>query len=147
MIVLVLCRTVFEVFIDGLLYRLMERRYTDGNLIYAVMGRTKYEAKLKIIQDMTGNNLKELARKAGYGNLTKTLEELTAKRNRFLHDGISTKPKVEKLGRFEISKPVPLGPEDVLQAVNFAIDAVGFFARTFSENNKWVHPFEDDGFY
>lgn len=143
-IVLVLCRTIFEVFIDGLLYRLMERRYTAGDLIDAVMSRTKYETKLKMIRDMTGKKLKELAEKAGYDKLTATLHELNDKRNRFLHDGIATKPKAEQIGRYQIFKPEPLGDEDVLQAVQFAIDTVGFFAKTYSDNGKWIYPFEED---
>jgi hypothetical protein len=146
-IVLVLCRTVFEVFIDVLLYRLMERRFTDGDLAYAVMSCTRYDAKVKIIQDITGKKLKDLARKAGYDDLTQTLNELTSKRNKFLHEGISTKSKFDEFGHFIIPKPVPLGAEDVLQAVNFAIDAVGFFAKTFSDNSKWCNPFEDDGIF
>lgn len=143
-LVLVLSRTIFEVMIDALLYRLMEHRYTAPEISDSVMGDTNYQTKLRIIRDITGNNLKELAKKAGYDKLTSTLEELTNKRNAFLHEGIATKPeKVNLFGKFSIVRQKPLGDEDVLQAINFTIDAIDFFAKIFSENGKWIYPFEE----
>lgn len=73
-LVLILTRTIFEVMVDGLLIRLMERRFTSADLSDAVMERTKYHTKLNIIQDITGKNLKGLAKKAGYPKLTSRLE-------------------------------------------------------------------------
>ena len=143
-LVFVLSRTIFEVMIDTLLYRLMEHRYTAPEISDSVMGDTNYQTKLRIIRDITGKNLKELAKKAGYDKLTATLKELTNKRNAFLHEGIATKPeKVDLFGKFSIVRQEPLGDEDVLQAINFTIDAIDFFAKTFSENGKWIYPFEE----
>ena len=144
-LVLVLSRTIFEVMIDALLYRLMEHRYTDPEISDSVMGNTNYQTKLKIIRDITGKNLKELAKKSGHGKLTVTLEELTNKRNAFLHDGIATKPeKFDFAGRISTVRQKPLGDEDALQAINLTIDAIDFFAKIFSENGKWISPFEED---
>lgn len=144
-LVLVLSRTIFEVMIDALLYRLMERRYTPDEVIESMMGVTNYQTKLKIIGDLTGKNLKELAIKAGYGNLTASLQELTNKRNVFLHEGIATKPEKIKLSEsYTTVRQKPLGDEDVLQAINFTIDSIDFFAKTFSDNGKWIYPFDKD---
>jgi hypothetical protein len=141
---LVLSRTIFEVMIDALLYRLMERRYTASEISDSVMGNTNYQTKLKIIHDITGKNLKELAKKAGHDNLTATLEELTSKRNAFIHEGIATKPeRVVLASKFSIVKQKPLGDQDALQAINFTIDAIDFFAKIFSEYWNWVYPFDE----
>jgi hypothetical protein len=146
-LVLVLCKTIFEVMIDGLLYRIMERRFTDSGIIDSVMGATNYNTKMKIVRDITGKNLKDLAKKTGHEDLTKTLEELTNKRNDFLHEGIATKPeKVDVSGLFQTFKPVPLGDVDVLKAIIFAIDTIDFFAKTFSDHGEWIYPF-DEGDY
>ena len=108
------------------------------------MGETNYQTKLKIIRDITGKNLKTLAQKAGYNKLTATLKELTDKRNAFLHEGIATKPeKVNLFEEYTTVRQKPLGDEDVLQAINFTIDAIDFFAKTFSENGNWIYPFEE----
>ncbi len=147
-IALVLCRTIFEVMVDGLLYRLMERRYTDTQIIYSVMALMGYQKKLMLVQDITGKSLKELTKKAGHDGLTKTLHELTEKRNAFLHDGIATKPeKVVIQGLFETTRHVELGAEDLLRAVNFAIDTIDFFAKTYSDNGEYIYPFEEDREY
>ena len=143
-LVLVLSRTVFEVMIDALLYRLMEHRYTAPEIVDSVMGNTNYQTKVRIIRDITGKNLKELARKSGHDKLTATLEELTNRRNAFLHEGIAAKPeKVDLAGKFSTVRQKPLGDEDALQAINFTIDAIDFFAKTFSENGNWIYPFEE----
>ena len=143
-LVLVLSRTIFEVMIDALLYRLMERRYTASEISDSVMSNTNYQTKLKIIRDITGKNLKELAKKAGHDKLTARLAELTNKRNVFLHEGIATKPEeVDLADKFSIVRQKPLGDEDALQAINFTIDAIDFFAKTFSENGNWIYPFEE----
>lgn len=143
-LVLVLSRTIFEVMIDALLYRLMEHRYTAPEISDSVMGETNYQTKLRIIRDITGKNLKELTKKAGYEKLTTTLEELTIKRNAFLHDGNATKQeKVDLFGKFTTFRQKPLGDEDLLKAINFTIDTIDLFAKTFSENGNWIHPFEE----
>ncbi len=141
---LVLSRTIFEVMIDALLYRLVERRYTASEIGDSVMSNTNYQTKLKIIRGITGKSLKNSAKEAGHDKLTATLEELTDKRNAFIHEGIATKPeKVDLFGNFSIVKQKPLGDDDALQAINFTIDAIDFFAKTFSENGDWISPFEE----
>jgi hypothetical protein len=141
---LVLSRTVFEVMIDTLLYRLMEHRYTAPEISDSVMGNTNYQTKLRIIRDITGKSLKELAKKSGHDKLTATLEELTNKRNAFLHQGIATKPEeVDLGGKYSTFRQKPLGGEDSLRAIDFTIDAIDFFAKTFSENGNWFYPFEE----
>ncbi len=142
-LVLVLSKTIFEVMIDWLLYRLMERRYTSGDICESVMERTTYQKKLGIITDITGKKLKELTKKAGYEGLMATLEELTKKRNAFLHDGIMTKPeRDDSFKPLPMFRQKPLGDEDVLQAINFAIDTTDFFAKTFSDNGEYIPVFD-----
>lgn len=45
--------------------------------------------------------------------------------------------------RVTITEEKPLGTEDVLDAINFAIDTIDFFAKTFTDNGQWIHPYEE----
>lgn len=142
-LVLVLSRTIFEVMVDGLLYRLMECRATEPEIIETVVDRVRYEPKLKIITDITGKTIKELAKNADYNGLMATLNELNMKRNYFLHEGITTKPlKATLSGNVEITQAVPLSDEDMLKAVNFTIDTIDFFAKVFSDYGKPIDIYE-----
>jgi len=146
-LVLVLSCTVFEAMVEGLVFRLLERRHTYPEICEAIVDATEYHSKMRIIHSLTGEKLRSLATTAGYDKLLGTLEEIKHKRNSFLHTGVAMKvemveSKIDKLFTFPQHKELDV--EDIKQALEFTIDTVHCFAKVYSEFGKYVYIDEPD---
>lgn len=141
-LVLVLSCTVFEVLVEDLVFRLLERRHTYPEVCEAVMDATGYHLRMRMIETITGKKLKALAKSFGYDQLMKTLEEIKDKRNSFLHGGVAKKvemveSKFDKKYKFPEFKE--LDDEDIKQALDFTIDTINCFAKIYTEHGKYIH--------
>lgn len=146
-LVLVLSCTVFEVLVEDLVLRLLERRHTFAEIIDAVMDATDYRLRMRMIETITGKKLKALAKSFGYDELFKTLDEIKSKRNSFLHAGVAKKVEMVEFTfdkKYKFPKFRELDDEDIKQALDFTIDTVNCFAKVYSEFGKYVYIDEHD---
>jgi len=136
-LVLTLVCTVYEIMVDGFLYRLLERRHCDPNICYAVVDIMEHRHKLDMIEELTYKKIGELAKEMKFTRFPKKFRQIKAKRNSFLHTGAAHKTVYEKFGKHEIPKTVPLDERDTKEALSFTEDAIHLFRKLYTKYGKW----------
>lgn len=100
----------------------------------------EFRGKLKLIKELTGKNLEQHAKEFGFKNLYKEIEDLKAKRNAFVHEGVMHKLINKPVGTFTIRGKAELDEEDLKKAISCAEKMVCFFAKLFTKYGKYEQP-------
>lgn len=139
-LVMVLIAVAHEILVTSFILRLLERKYCPQDIYYAVEDSMEFRGKLKLIKELTGKNLEQHAKEFGFKNLYKEIEDLKAKRNAFVHEGVMHKLINKPVGTFTIREKAELDEEDLKKAISCAEKMVCFFAKLFTKYGKYEQP-------
>lgn len=136
-LVVTLVCAAYEVSVDSFLFRLLERNNCPYDICFSVIESTDYRGKLRLIEELVGKKFKQLSRRNGFPKFFNKLEKMKLKRNRFIHKGEMHKLIDVKIGNYTIKKAAKLDASDIDEAIKFAVDVIGLFAKLFTEYGEF----------
>jgi hypothetical protein len=136
-LVLTLVCTLYEIMVDGFLYRLLERRYCDDSVCDGILNIMEHRHKLDMIEELTHKTIGELAKELKFTRFPNNFRQIKSKRNSFLHTGTSHKVVYKKFGKVKMPEYLPLDERDTKEALSFAEDIIYLFAKLYTKYGKW----------
>lgn len=142
-LVMILIAVAHEILVSSFTLRLLERKYCPPDINFAVVDSMEFRGKMRLIKELTGKSLEQLAKEFGFKHLYKEFEHLKTKRNAFLHEGVMHKLINKPVGTFTVRGKAELDEKDLRQAIGCAEEMVHFFARLFTKYGKYEPMYDE----
>jgi hypothetical protein len=142
-LVMVLIHVAHEILVSSFTLRLLERKHCPPDINFAVVDSMEFRGKLRLIKELTGKSLKQLAKEFGFKHLYEEFKKLKTKRNAFIHEGVLYKLISTPVGTCTVRRKAELDEKDLKQAIGCAEKMVHFFAQLFTKYGKYEQMYDE----